>query len=676
VPEADLSDIAFSYANRAINLKLLAIKGARVDVVRESDESLSLMRLFDAGTAVNTEGASATAAETEQDDFSARVDTVQITDASVSATDRAIAPATTFQLTPINLTVSGWSTDPAARLQIDSQMTINERGKLRVAGDLQLEPLNTQLSVELTDFGLPAFQPYVASMTAMTLHSGVLVVKGDVSYAATPESAPPLSFTGAVEVANLRTTDRLVKGDFIKWRKLAITDIDFRQNPDKLSIGRVVAQQPYARVVIAEDASLNVTKVLDSGAASQERGVRARKAKAAKAPADRPLPMRIKSVRIFDGSANFADYSIQPSFASGILGLNGDVTGLSSDPASRAKVKLDGKVDKYAPVDITGDVNLLAAAMYTDLAMNFRNMELTLFNPYSGKFAGYNISKGKLSTELRYKVQDRRLDAAHHIVLDNLEFGDKTESKDAAPIPLKLAVALLKDRHGVIDVNLPVTGTLDDPSFRLGPLVWKAVLGLLTKAVTAPFAALGALFGGGDELAYVEFTAGSAALPLAETEKLNRLAKALIERPQLKLNVPLSVATAQDSDAIARAALAAKLPADAADPPDDEAKRERLKLLEDIYEQGTKAAAEYPPETLIEGKPDVAARLRFLESTLLERLRPDDAMLTALAQERASTVRDVLLANTELSPERVFITAERVEGKPVSDAVRMELKLE
>jgi len=217
------------------------------------------------------------------------------------------------------------------------------------------------------------------------------------------------------------------------------------------------------------------------------------------------------------------------------------VSGLSSNPASRAKVKLDGKVDKYAPVDINGEVNLLAAAKYTDIAMSFRNIELTSFNPYSGKFAGYNISKGKLSTELKYKVADRKLDAAHHIVLDNLEFGAKTDSKDAAPIPLKLAVALLKDRNGVIDVNLPVSGTLDDPKFRLGPIIWKAILGLLTKIVTAPFAALGALFGGGEELAFVDFPAGSAVLPPEQVEKLNKLAKALIERPQLKLSVPLTV---------------------------------------------------------------------------------------------------------------------------------------
>ena len=341
-------------------------------------------------------------------------------------------------------------------------------------------------------------------------------------------------------------------------------------------------------------------------------------------------------------------------------------------------MKLDGKVDKYAPVDIGGEVNLLSAAVFTDLSMNFRNMELTTFNPYSGKFAGYNISKGKLSTELKYLVQDRKLDASHHIVIDNLEFGDKTDSKDAAPIPLKLAVALLKDRQGIIDLNLPVSGTLDDPKFRLGPIIWKAVLNLLTKVVTAPFAALGALIGGGEEMQFVDFDAGKAELPVTQTEKLNKLAKALVERPQLKLSVPLTVVTRQDSEAIARAALNEKLPPNtSAEPPkDDAAKRQRIAVLEKVYKEVAKSAPAYPPETQTEKGIDLDARLNFLDQSLLDRFKPDDAALTALAQQRARSVQDTLLANTELSPERVFITAERSEGKTQSKQVRMELKLE
>lgn len=703
VPALDIHEIALSYEKRDVGMKRIDVKGAHIDVALEPDGTIDLMRLFGEEPGPNAAlSSSSTPESAAADDGEWRVHaaTIQLNDATVLAEDRTVHPVAKFELAPIALTVNGWSTDAAAKVQVDADVTINKKGKWVGKGEVQLDPLAAQLAMELTNFELPAIQPYLNATTAMTLHSGVLGVKGNVSYAATPESAPPVTFKGEVRVRDLRTTDQLVNEDFVKWRSLVMTGIDFSQHPDKLNIDRVVARQPYGKVVIAKDTTLNVTKVLSpdgtteaaptddtepsSNGASKSAAARndasngggsKKDEQATPAPSEPTFPVRIKTIQFIDGSANFADYSIEPSFATGILELNGTVTGLSSDPKSRAKVKLDGKVDKYAPVDINGQVNLLSAAMFTDLSMNFRNMELTTFNPYSGKFAGYNISKGKLSTELKYLVQDRKLDAAHHIVIDNLEFGDKTDSKDAAPIPLKLAVALLKDRQGIIDLNLPVSGTLDDPEFRLGPIIWKAVVNLLTKVVTAPFAALGALFGGGEELAYVDFEAGQAVLPISQTEKLNKLAKALVERPLLRLNVPLTVVTTQDSEAMARAALAEKLPA--AEPPkDDAAKRQRIAAVEKVYKEVTKSTPSYPPETQTEKGVDLDARLKFLEQSLLERLRPDDAVLTALAQQRARAVQDTLLANTELNPERVFITAERTEGKTESNLVRMELKLE
>jgi hypothetical protein len=261
-------------------------------------------------------------------------------------------------------------------------------------------------------------------------------------------------------------------------------------------------------------------------------------------------------------------------------------------------------------------------------------------------------------------------------VLDNLQFGAKTDSKDAAPIPLKLAVAILKDRHGIIDLNLPVSGTLDDPKFRLGPVIWKAVIGLLTKIVTAPFAAIGALFGGGPELSYVDFPTGAATLAAAQVQKLDTLAKALIERPQLRLSLPQTVITSEDGEALARATLASKLAEPLPEPVDDAAKRKRVAEYEKLYKQLLKTAPEYPETTKTDQGVDLDAHFNFLEDALLQQLRPDDAALTALAQQRARTVQDALLKHTELNPERVFITSERTEGKPENGAVRMEMKLE
>jgi hypothetical protein len=676
LPKINVSDLALSYGQRQLTCKQVEVADARVDLWREPDNKINLLRLANQNqpevepvdeTAASAETSSSVAASY----WNWRVDALRVTNSAILAEDRAVSPVVKIAFAPVSFSILNISTDPNTMLAVDADLTINERGRVQVDGDVRVEPLSAQLAVDLNDFRLPVLQPYIAQMSAMTLHSGKLDARGDVTLAATKAAPTKLGFKGAIDVTDLRTTDQFVKEDFVKWRSLTVNGLSFEQNPDRLTIEKITARRPYARVIIAPDRTLNVARVLrldEDSVEGEERGEGER--------AKRPSRIRIKSVQVIDGSANFADYSIEPSFAAGILGLDGTVTGLSSDPSSRAKVQLKGDVDQYAPVDIAGEVNLLAAAKYTDLAMNFRNMELTTFNPYSGKFAGYNITRGKLSTELKYEVEDRQLNAEHHIVLDNLEFGAKADSKDVAPIPVKLAVALLKDRNGVIDIQLPVSGSLDDPSFRLGPVIWKAFLGLLTKVVTSPFAAIGALFGGGDELAYVEFALGSAEITTAERDKLSKLAKALAERPQLRLDVPLTLASEQDATALAQKALNERAPPETADAMDDAAKRRRLNQLEKIYDSVAKPAPEYPPETKTESGVDWDARLQWIQRVLLDKLKPDQSALDALARQRAQAVRTAVLANTEVHPARVFITTDRSAAVPSPRIVRMEMKLE
>ena len=383
---------------------------------------------------------------------------------------------------------------------------------------------------------------------------------------------------------------------------------------------------------------------------------------------------------------------MEPTFSTAIYGLKGSVVGLSSDPASRATVSLDGTVDRYAPVSIKGKVNVLSAATYTDIAMSFSNIELPTFNPYSGKFAGYNIAQGKLTTTMEYHVENRKLDAKHHIVVDQLEFGAATESKQAVPLPIKLAVSLLKDRNGVIDLELPVGGSLDDPNFRIGPIIWKVFVNLIEKVVTAPFAVLGKLFGGGPELSFVDFPAGAATLGADQTQKLSQLASALVERPQLKLNMPLHTQADDDDAALERVALDKAL--QAADAPGAAAARPRspktktsasgeaasasaaarLPVLVALYRTQFKSEPEYPPETTGGADPD-ADKLAWLQQQLLPQYAPSQAERDALGLARAQAVQSAVLANADLKPERVFLV-NQVSGGGLDGKVRMELKLE
>jgi hypothetical protein len=638
---------------------------------------------------------------------------LSLREASISAEDRSTSPAAKVLLAPLSLHVDGVSLDLAKPVTVALDTRINRTGSLNVSGEVTPQPLSANVSLKLDGIDLEAAQPYIAQHTSMTLSSGRLSGDAKVRYGA---KKPALEFAGNLSVAGLHTLDNALHDDFINWDRLDVSGITFQHDPDRLDIQQVVARKLYARVIIEPDTSLNVKRVLAGPGATvvaapapggapvaatapvpaAPRGKAASgKVASSKAAGSAPpaaasatMPMAIKKIVLHAGQANFADLSVQPNFATGIQSIEGTVLGLSSKVNSRAKVDIHGAVGAFSPVDITGEVNVLSAALYTDLALNFRNMELSIFNPYSGKFAGYNITEGKLTTELHYKVEGRKLDAQHHITVDQLEFGDKTASKDAVSLPIKLAVALLKDRHGVINLDIPVSGTLDDPTFRLGPIIWKVFVNILEKAVTAPFALLGALFGGGPDLQFVDFQPGAADLDSAAADKIRTMVKALNERPQLKIEVPIAWVSELDRPTLVEARFLTqvreaqsgkggrnKSPGAAPDfgQLDGPAK---VELLTQVYAKDVGGEPKFPQEiSNLKTKPELAAaKADFLTKALHEHIAVTDGDLTALGQQRAVAVQQALLTDTQLDPARVFLVVND-KAKNQDGKVRLELSL-
>jgi hypothetical protein len=632
-------------------------------------------------------------------------------DASISAEDRRTKPTAKVLIAPLSIKLTGASLDLAKPVSVALDAKINDGGTLNVSGEITPQPVAANLNLKLDGIELAAVQPYIAQYTSMTLLAGKLGGEAKVRYGA---QKPALQFSGNLSVANLHTVDNALHQDFINWDRLDVQGLNFQHDPDRLDIDQVRAQKLYARVIIEPDESINVKRILaapgatvvaPSGNASPavtataapapapplpRKGRKPATAPAATAaPAVGPaMPMSIKKISLQASQANFADLSVKPNFATGIQKLEGTVLGLSSKENSRAKIDIHGSVDEFAPVSITGEVNVLSAALYTDLAMSFRNIELSTFNPYSGKFAGYNISKGKLTTELHYKVDGRKLDAQHHIIVEQLEFGDKTESKDAVSLPVKLAVALLKDRDGVIDLNLPVTGSLDDPKFKLAPIIWKVFVNILEKAVTAPFALLGSLFGGGPDLQFVDFQPGAAELDPVAVEKAQSIVKALDARPQLKIEIPIAVVgeldrpslieakyRAQVQEALAATAARKKSPAatTAFDQLDASA---QLDLLTRLYVSNFGADPKFPDSIeTIKPKPEkTAARNDFLAHELHQHIAVTESDLTALGQQRAMKLQQAVLTGTQIAPERVFLVAND-KAKGQDGRVRLELSL-
>jgi Domain of Unknown Function (DUF748) len=721
IPAIDVTNASYSSDKRSVHVAAIAIQKPHVDVVRLDKGVLNVQTLFagpstlansapaaslptitESTTATSpapetTPPSSSPASSTQPTDFQVVVDAVDVVEGSVGVEDRTVKPVAKFALAPIGVKLENVSSDAHAPLKMSTTIGVNQTGKVAATATLTREPLEGDYTLDVADLPLPALQPYLSRDTAINLSSGEFGTKGSGTFAQNKDRPFKVTYQGDLGVTKLKTTDQVENERLIEWDELAVAGIDFGLAPDKLRIARVYAKQPYARVEIGKNRSLNVSNALrvppppppDATAEEPESDDTEPVASPAPAPSapsspstakgnakpDGAFPTQIKTIEVADGTLLFADLSIQPQFRAAILNLNGSVKGLSSDPASRAEVDFKGSVDRYAPVDIKGQVNLLSAAKYTDLALNFRNMELTLFNPYSGKFAGYNISKGKLSTELHYKVDDRKLDAQHHIILDNLEFGAKTDSKDAAPIPLKFVVAILKDGNGVINLNVPVSGSLDNPQFRLGPIIWKAVLGLLRKIATAPFAAIGALFGGGPELAYIDFAPGSAELTQPELDKLQKLTQALVSRQQLKLSLPITAFGDLDRAALTQSALATQVPPPASDA-DDAARKKYLGALEAFYKKLAGKEIAYPDTLKAKGAAGVAERTEFLEPAVKGLVKPDDDALATLGRDRAQAIQNKLLTDTGIDPQRVFVTTEPSEKANIDGHARLQMKLE
>jgi hypothetical protein len=393
---------------------------------------------------------------------------------------------------------------------------------------------SVEAQVNVADFALTPLQPYLEPFVTLVLQSAAVSTQGQLRYAV-PGGAANLGYDGSFKLSKLNLKEVDSDQTYLGLEAMQIPKLNLTVQPNRFEAGEVKLSGLVGELIIAEDKTINLTRVLKKQEGQE------------KPPAPTPqkteqekeeFPFRIGKVQVEDGNVFFADLSLKPKFNARIHGLKGFVTGLSSAKDARARIQLDGRVDKFGLAKINGEMQLYDFQRSAEIDMVFRNVEMTSLSPYSGKFAGRQIKSGKLSTDLKYRIQNRKLVGDNKIIVDNLVLGEHVDSPDAVNLPLDLAIALLKDSEGRIDLGLPVSGDLDNPEFSIGPLIWKTLMGVITRAVTAPFRALGSLFGGKDEeFQALEFEPGSAELPPPEKEKLLKLAEALTKRPELKLIV-------------------------------------------------------------------------------------------------------------------------------------------
>lgn len=628
--------------------------------------------------------------ETQSLPWTAVLNAIDIENYQVNLTEKILTQGTLWQISDLKLHTDKINADLSSPIDYQLSLNINQQGSLSADGSIDIKQQNVLSQLQLSNLGLSQFQDYLSPYINIDLKQGLLSTKGSLKL---NNEADQLSFNGALNISDLLVKDTVKKKTLLKWKNVDINAIGFDNAANSVEIDHIMLEQPYGRIIIAEDKSTNFSELMvtptttelsqsaegKAHAATSVKVVKPNTHKTEQAGTT-AMAISINKISINDGSTFFADNSLTPNFAASIEQLNGQVTKLSSSSQQAASVDIKGKIDRYAPVTLKGDINPLLEQPFLDLALGFKHVELTSVNPYSGTYAGYYIDKGQLSLDLNYRLERNQLVGDNHLVVDQLELGKPSDSSLATTLPVTLAIALLQDRHGVIDLGLQVSGDLDEPSFSFGSIVMTAFTNVITKAVTAPFSLLAGLLGADDdELDKVNFDAGSGELNDQAKETLSQLAKGLADRPMLKLNVEGAVNVADDNRALSEVQLAQKLaqlaqleieqlPTDlsASTYPTTGALSDALKLLYETelaspaVDVKTAIEAEHRGDSALTDEQLTTRWHIALYNFSLSAQRISDDALGDLAQQRASAVKTFLADSKTVAPERVFLLDSRV----------------
>ncbi|MFA7059771.1 MAG: DUF748 domain-containing protein, partial [Pedobacter sp.] len=458
-----------------------------------------------------------------------------------------VAPRFTLRNTNLSLSnLNGPKFTPAA-LRFSS--TFGKDAPLKASGYITPLPFRYKGRVSAGRLPIRAFEAYFPDNINVFVIGGSIDTAMDLDISLR-DGKPGGSFKGSAGVRAFHSIDAIAEEDLLKWESLQFDDIQGNLAPFKLSIHQVALNNVYSRIVVRKDGSLNLQNLIDQDekpdqtASSRATPVTANNKTAAQQAADTHTPatlakrqISVESVTIQDGTLSFTDNHLPQTFSSTFFNLGGRVSGLSSEESRFADVDLRGNLENHSPLQITGKLNPLRDDLFVDLKVSFRDIDLSPVTPYSGVYLGYTVDKGKLFLDLKYLIDKKQLNSENKIFIDQFTFGRKVESDKATNLPVRLAVALLKDRKGEIHLDLPVTGRTDDPKFSIWGVIGQVLKNLLVKAATSPFALLSSMMGSGQDFSVINFAVGSSKLSSEEEQKLGLLAKALADRPGLKMEI-------------------------------------------------------------------------------------------------------------------------------------------
>ncbi|MFZ1074450.1 MAG: DUF748 domain-containing protein [Verrucomicrobiia bacterium] len=490
--------------------------------------------------------------------WSGTVTSVNFTNCALHLEDLAFSRPAKLDLTDVALSARNISNVPGTNLAAELSLRWNTNGSIKVATTASFLPPTADIQLDLDNLDLGTLDPYLEPKLNLFILGSRLGLHGQVHLRTPKDQLPEVTFHGDASLDGFHTVDGVMAEDLLKWDSVHINGIDANLNPQTVAIREIAVDNAYARLVIETNKSINLLNAVRLTNTKTPATNVTRVAAAPKnAATNSPLPrISIASFVITNTAVSFTDRSLKPNVNMAIQQVNGTISGLSSEQLQHADLNLNAKVDGVGPVAITGTINPFSGTQTNDVKISIKDVDLTPASSYSGKFAGYRIAEGKLNMDLSYQLVGEKLQSKNVITLDRFTFGEKVNSPDATHLPVRLAIAILKDRDGKIVLDVPIEGSLDDPKFRIGKVVTRAIVNILEKVATSPFSVLGAMFGGGgEELGYQDFAAGSADLTPADKQKLDTLAKALYARPALQLEMVGSVDPDGDRDGLQRAAL-------------------------------------------------------------------------------------------------------------------------
>lgn len=643
LPRAELRGLNADLLAPSIEIGTLTLQAPRIRLARLPDGQLDLVQLLTPRPAPDP--------AKPAKPLTLTLHALAVERASVDFEDRATPRPVTLAVRDANLRLEGFTLDPRRTSRLTASLALGDRGRLSAEG--QLWPLRPalDLKVRIQDLDLPALDPYLEPDLDVRVNRGSVSAEGRLQAAFEGRPSDAMGFQGRLRLAGFEAMDGTGREPFLRYRELRLEGLDVRTAPRLLKVARVDLIEPENRLVVSPDGTTNVGRALKLGTPPSS----APTATMLPPTADRPFVINIQTITLARGRLSFIDRSLEPNAALMLTELEGRYEGLTMDPNTVSRVDITGKAGGLAPLRIQGRTMPLRRDQDTDVRITIQGAELSDFDPYARKYLGYTIRKGKSDLDMQVRIDRRQLDAVFKSRLDQFYLGDKVPGPDATRLPVKLGLAILRDRKGVIDIQLPVQGSLDDPDFRYGRLVWKAIGNLFTKILSAPFAWLGSLGGGGDkDLSFVSFEPGSAAPDAEARAKAQSLAKALAERPDLSLELEGTADPGADRSALQKAALqrllvATKARAQKVDP-------EGVQVGPEDRGAWVKAAFEsaFPAPKLEKGQvappPPPTAEM---EQRLLGTLSVPDGELQQLADARAKAMGQ-LLREIQADPARLF----------------------